>query len=125
MDSTLPIFPKPVNQTAVTIGLVHRAVPVERLLEEACEVAKRLARRSPVTVAAIKRAVYKGSSRSLRGGLRIEQAEFLAAASSSQGLRGMSELVRRYPSNKPLPSIELLAQLPEWQRGEAIDLGAG
>ena len=88
MGSTLPIFPKPVNQTA----------------ECGC-----------------KDAVL----RLLRGGLRIEQAEFLAAASSSQGLSGMSELVRRYPSNRPLPSIELLTQLPEWQRGEAIDLGAG
>ena len=52
-----------------------------------------------------------------------EQAGFLVAASSSQGQQGMSEWVRRYPSNTPLPSVELLAQLPQWQRGQVIDLG--
>jgi enoyl-CoA hydratase/carnithine racemase len=108
---------------AVAIGLAHRAIPPGRLLEEAHQTAERLARRSPVTVAAIKHAIYKGGSRSLRNGLHIEQAEFLAVTSSSRGQQGMSELLRRYPSNSPLPSVELLAQLPEWQRGEAIDLG--
>ncbi len=108
---------------AVVIGLVHRALPSGRLLEEAHETAERLARRSPVTVEAIKHAAYKSGSRSLRDGLRIEQAGFLVAASSSQGQQGMSEWVRRYPSNTPLPSVELLAQLPQWQRGEVIDLG--
>jgi enoyl-CoA hydratase len=107
----------------VAIGLVHHAVPPGQLLEEAHETAERLARRSPVTVAAMKHAIYNGGSRSLRDGLHIEQAEFLAAVSSSQGQRGMGELVRRFPSNRPLSSVELLAQLPEWQRGEAIDLG--
>ena len=77
MNSTLPIFPKPVNQTA----------------ECGC-----------------KDAVL----RLLKGGLRIEQAEFLAAASSSQGLSGMSELLRRYHRTVLCPRLNYL---PNFQSG--------
>ena len=42
---------------AEEIGLVHRVVPPDALLDEARATAERLARRAPATVAALKRAV--------------------------------------------------------------------
>ena len=46
---------------ALEAGLVHHVVDPARLMERAAETAARLARRSPVAVAALKRAVYEGA----------------------------------------------------------------
>ncbi|MGA2165748.1 MAG: enoyl-CoA hydratase/isomerase family protein, partial [Solirubrobacteraceae bacterium] len=47
---------------AADLGLVHRVVPAEKLMEEAWATAERLARRAPNTIALAKRAVYEGGS---------------------------------------------------------------
>src|SRR5919204_450474 len=59
---------------ALEVGLVHRLARPERLLEEAQATATRLARRSPASVAAAKRAVYEGGSMPLPAGLQLERA---------------------------------------------------
>jgi enoyl-CoA hydratase len=74
---------------ALAAGLVHRVLAPGDLLAAAQETAARLARRSPATVGALKRAVYDGGSRSLAAGLHIERAEFLAVASAPAAIRGM------------------------------------
>jgi enoyl-CoA hydratase len=111
---------------ALEIGLVHRVVQSEQLLEQAQATAVWLARRSPITVAAAKRAVYEGGARSLPEGLRLEQMGFLAAVSSRAGQRAMSafaEQIDRLDAGVPSPWAE-----PElmraWQEGTTVDVTA-
>jgi enoyl-CoA hydratase len=107
-------------------GLVHRLVPPERLLDEARATAERLARRSPLSVAAAKRAVYEGGSRSLPEGLHIERAGFLAAASSPQAVRAMKAYatqVEDLPDDVASPWADP-ESMRAWQAGEVVDLTA-
>ena len=109
---------------ALEAGLVHRVVSPERLLEEAHATAERLARRSPVSVAAAKRAVYEGGSRSLGEGMHIERAGFLAAAASTAGVRGMkayAEQVELLPDDVPSPWADP-ESMRAWQEGTEVDL---
>ncbi len=111
---------------ALEVGLVHRVISPDALLEEAHSTAARLARRSPVSVAAAKRAVYEGGSRSLREGLHLERTGFLAAASTPQALRAMkayAEQVERLPADVPSPWADP-ESMRAWQAGEVVDLTA-
>ena len=117
-----PLSPREAHES----GLVHRVVQPEQLLEQARAAATLFARRSPLTVAAAKRAVYEGGSRSLREGLRIEQMGFLAAVSSRAGQRAMgafSEQIERLDASVPSPWAE-----PElmraWRDGTTVDVTA-
>jgi enoyl-CoA hydratase/carnithine racemase len=108
---------------ALAAGLVHRVAEPDRLLRGATTTAERLARRSPKAVAALKRAVYEGSARSLEEGLHIERAGFLATSSTPAARRAM----RIYAEQ-----VELLGEIapwqtamPEWQDGSAIDMVNG
>jgi len=74
-------------------GLVHRVVPAGRLLEEALETAHRLARRSPLAVAAVKRALHDGASRPLPAGLALERRWFMAATSRPAARRALARYV--------------------------------
>jgi enoyl-CoA hydratase/carnithine racemase len=63
---------------ALALGLVHRIVPAQRLLAEAQATAARLARRQPLSVKTLKRAVYFGMDRSLASALDYELAGCIA-----------------------------------------------
>jgi enoyl-CoA hydratase len=105
-------------------GLVHQTIDSAKLLDAALEVAQRLARRSPVAVQALKRAVYEGASRPLAEGLHIERAGFLAASSTSAAKRAMEvyvEEVERLGDGAPWQAESVMER---WQRGEAVDLVA-
>jgi enoyl-CoA hydratase/carnithine racemase len=65
------------------LGLVHKLIEPDQLLAETQATAARLARRSPVAIAALKRSVYSASSRPLARGLDCELAGFLAAGSTA------------------------------------------
>lgn len=109
---------------ALEAGLVHRVVPPEQLLDQAQAMAERFARRSPVTVATTKRAVYEGASRSLRNGLRLEQAGFVASASSKAAQRAMkafADQIDELDESVPSPWADPAA-MPAWQEGTAVDL---
>ncbi len=67
---------------ALQFGLVHRLVSEERLLGETQATAARLARRSPVAVAALKRCLYFGLDRRFSRALDLEVAGFLATGST-------------------------------------------
>ena len=113
-------------EDALDVGLVHRVVRPDRLLEEAHATAERLARRSPVAVAAAKRAVYEGASRPLADGLHLERAGFLAAAASPAGIRAMrayADEVARLPGDVPSPWADPKT-MRSWQEGTAVDLTA-
>jgi enoyl-CoA hydratase/carnithine racemase len=85
--------------TAERIGLVHRAVAPERVLEEALELAAELAKRPPLSVALIKQCILKGSEMTLLDALRFEQEAFWKTMRSEDAGR----LMRGYlKSNRPL-----------------------
>jgi len=111
---------------ALEVGLVHRLAPPERLLGEAHETAERLARRLPLSVAAAKRAIYEGGSRSLPEGLHLERAGFLAAASSPRAVEAMKTYAREVeelPDDVASPWADQ-ERMSAWQRGEVVDLTA-
>jgi enoyl-CoA hydratase len=62
---------------ALDVGLVHRLVPGEDLLDEAHTTAERMAHRSPYAVSAVKRAVYFNAHRALSAALDYELACFI------------------------------------------------
>jgi enoyl-CoA hydratase len=107
---------------AQEVGLVHHVVDADALLDRAGETASRLARRSPVAVAALKRAVYEGGSMPLGAGLHVERAGFLAASSAPPAKRAMQayvEQVRRLGDIAPWQARETMAA---WQEGTEVDL---
>jgi enoyl-CoA hydratase len=102
-------------------GLVHRTTEPEALLDEALATAERLARRSPAAVAALKRAVYEGGSRPLAEGLHIEQAGFLAAASTPAARRAM-EVYAEEAEKSLREEAPWQTALERWQEGTAVDM---
>jgi enoyl-CoA hydratase len=110
---------------AEEVGLVHRVVTPDSLLEEAHATAQRLARRGPATVAALKRAVYEGASKPLAEGLHVERAAFLSVAARPEALRAMrayAEQVERLGEMAPWQAEE---EMRPWQDGTAVDLVEG
>jgi enoyl-CoA hydratase/carnithine racemase len=84
---------------AARIGLVHRAVPPERLLPEALALAQELTRRPRTSVAEIKRCVHEGVEMPLEQALLFEQAAFTRTMRSDDA----SRLMRAYlASDRPL-----------------------
>ena len=108
---------------ALALGLVHRVVPAARLLDEAVETAQRLARRSPVSIAAVKRAVYEGASSPLAAGLALERSWFMAATSRPAARRAMRRYVDALARDGHGPWEDDDAFEP-WRMGVALDLRA-
>src|SRR5215216_4180246 len=103
-------------QQAVELGLVHRTVAGVELLQVAHATAERLARRSPVTVGALKRAVYFGGSAGLEQGLAMEREGFQAAVSSAAAARAMRAYLEQEAALADSAAI-----LP-WREGTVVDL---
>jgi len=104
---------------ALARGLVHRVVPEAQLLSEAQATAARLARRQPVSVRALKQAVYFGMDRSLPHALNFELGGCTAA--------GLTPGARR--AGKPysedlarLGDTPFLADPKPWVDGTRVDL---
>jgi enoyl-CoA hydratase len=106
---------------ALALGLVHRVVPPERLLEEALATARRLARRAPASVAAVKRAVYDGRGRSLDSGLAVERKWFMAALSRPAARRALRRYVADLHRDGRGP-WEDERTYAAWRDGTAVDL---
>jgi enoyl-CoA hydratase len=109
-------------EEAVEAGLVHRITAADALFDEALATAERLARRSPVAVAALKRAVYEGASRSLSEGLHIERTGFLAASSTSAARRAMRAYADEVERLGNIAPWQAESALERWQDGTAVDL---
>jgi enoyl-CoA hydratase len=67
---------------AVDVGLVHRAVPADRLAGEAGALAARLADRPAAAVREVKRLVHDAATRPVRRGLATEAASLVATLTS-------------------------------------------
>jgi enoyl-CoA hydratase/carnithine racemase len=104
---------------ALELGLVHRVVPQERLLDETQATAARLARRSPVAIRALKRSVYFATSRPLSRGLDYELAGFLAAGSTRAMARNMPTFLEEM---NRLGDTPFLADPDPWIDGTKADL---
>jgi enoyl-CoA hydratase len=104
---------------ALAVGLVHRVVPEERLLAETQATAARLARRSPVGVAALKRCVYFGPDRRFSRALDLESAGFLAAGSTKGAGRALKPFLEDL---ERLGDTPFLADPGPWIEGKRFDL---
>lgn len=113
----------PSPEEALVLGLVHRVLPPERLLAEAVATAHRLARRAPVSVSAVKRAVYEGSRRALPAGLTVERSWFMAALSRPAARRALRRYVDDLSRDGRGP-WENEGTFAAWRDGTAIDLVA-
>jgi enoyl-CoA hydratase/carnithine racemase len=104
---------------ALALGLVHRVVPERQLLAEAQAKGARLARRSPVAVAAVKRCLYFGADLPISRALDLELAGFLAAGftrGSGRALQPFLEDLER------LGDTPFLADPTPWVEGTRFDL---
>jgi len=93
-------------EEAQEIGLVHRVVEPDRLLDEARETGNRLARRPKAAVASLKRAVLEGGSLPLPAGLGLEQAELLATLPSEASVRAMTAYVEQLERTGEVPAYD-------------------
>jgi len=78
-------------EEALELGLVHEVAP--DALARARALAEGFAELSPVALAEIKRAVYRGSDAPLDAGLAIESESFMATMFSKEGLEAMRAYV--------------------------------
>ncbi len=86
-------------ETALRLGLVHRAVPPERVLPDALALAEELAQRPRTSLAEIKRCVYEGVELPIAEALLFEQDAFARTMRSDDA----SRLMRAYlKSARPL-----------------------
>ncbi|MDQ3933276.1 MAG: enoyl-CoA hydratase-related protein [Actinomycetota bacterium] len=104
---------------ALELGLVHRLLPEERLVAETQATAARLARRSPVAVAALKRCVYFGTDRRFSRALDLEAAGFLAAGSTRAAGRALKPFLE---DMERLGDTPFLADPGPWVEGTRFDL---
>jgi enoyl-CoA hydratase len=104
------------------IGLVHRVVSKDQLLDEAQRTAARLARRSPLAIREIKRLVYDAGSKPLREGIRIEEASMMMTLGSPQAIRALEAYHERLAT--PLEETtepQLLEAWRELHEGALVD----
>lgn len=104
---------------ALAAGLVHHVVPAQRLLAEAQATAARLARRQPVSVKALKRAVYFGMDRSLARALDFELAGCTAAGLTPGARRAAQPYIDDLAR---LGDTPFLADPKPWIDGVRVDL---
>lgn len=81
-------------ETALRTGLVNRVVPQERLLDEACALARRIAAQGPLAVRAARRAVYEGLGRDFAAGMALEELLFnqvVRTDDAAEGTRAFAE----------------------------------
>jgi enoyl-CoA hydratase/carnithine racemase len=109
---------------ALEAGLVHRLLPAEQLFDEALAAAHRLARRNPLSVRGLKRAVYEGGSTTLERGLAVERKWFMAEAGEPGAMRAMASFVEQVESEKASPWTDP-ERIRRWQDGSAADMAPG
>jgi len=75
---------------ALRIGLVNRVVPVEKLLDEAKDLARRLVEGPPIALKLAKHAIKVGAQFPLEVGLKVEAEAFGILASAEDTIEGIS-----------------------------------
>jgi len=80
---------------AERLGLVNRVVPVELFLEEAKNVAKKIAVKPPLAIKAAKEAVLKAANTALDEGLDFERKSFYLLFASEDRTEGMKAFLEK------------------------------
>lgn len=83
--------------TAERLGLVNRVVPKERLMDEVRDLAQRLARSAPLSLALTKRALVRAMDASLESQLDYEAQLQAVAGASSDHVEGITAFVEKRP----------------------------
>jgi enoyl-CoA hydratase len=106
------------GREALDVGLVQAVLPPERLVDAAIRTGERLSRRSPEAIRSLKRAVYEGSSLSLRRGLARERKWFMVSSATESSQRLMAAMAEQVEADggSPWASGETIAP---WQDGTA------
>lgn len=82
---------------ALSIGLIDRVVPAERVYEEAVAWASQFSRAAALALRAAKEAVDRGLETDLETGLEIERQQFAATFATRDRALGMSSFVEQGP----------------------------
>jgi enoyl-CoA hydratase/carnithine racemase len=88
---------------AAEIGLVSRVLGRDRFLPDVLAVADRLARRPPLAIAALKRALYGAADGTLHDGLYVELAEVAKLTRSRDTRSGMRDYTAELRRQLELP----------------------
>jgi enoyl-CoA hydratase/carnithine racemase len=84
---------------AARLGLINRVIPTADLIRTAIDLAKELATKPPLTVAAALTAIHRGMDAAIDDGLAIEEAAFARIVPSFDAKEGVAAfLERRRPS---------------------------
>lgn len=84
---------------AARLGLVNRVVPAAQLLDSALALARELAAKPPLTIAAALAAIHRGMDASIDDGLAIEEAAFARIVPTHDAREGVRAFVeKRAPS---------------------------
>ncbi len=82
-------------QEALKIGLINKIAPVELYLEEAKNMAKAIAKKSPIAVQLAKEAILKCYETSLSEGLQHERKNFYALFATADQKEGMNAFLEK------------------------------
>ncbi|MBI3111741.1 MAG: enoyl-CoA hydratase/isomerase family protein [Ignavibacteriales bacterium] len=82
-------------QEALQCGLINKVVPVEYYLQEAKDLAKEIAGKSPVAVKIAKESILKAFDTTIEGGLEFERKNFYLLFSSEDQKEGMKAFVEK------------------------------
>ena len=104
---------------AHALGLIHRVIPAPQLLAEAEATAARMARRNPISVKALKQAVYFGMDRPLRRALDYELAGCTASGFTPAARRAAQPYIDDLDR---LGDTPFLADPKPWIEGTRVDL---
>lgn len=83
---------------AKAMGLVDAVVPAAQLMDHCLELARRIADKAPLAVAAAKRAMDQGTGTDLGSALRIERESVILLFSTKDKQEGLDAFVERRPA---------------------------
>lgn len=83
------------SHEAHRLGLVQKVVSSEQLLQEAKEIAKKLANLAPLALQYIKKSIHNGLEVSLNNGLQLEASFFGLAFQTADRLEGMDAFLEK------------------------------
>jgi enoyl-CoA hydratase len=85
-------------EEALRIGLVQRVVPPDRVLDVSIEIARTIAAKAPLAIAACKRAIVGGAHLSLTDALQMEALEFGALVNTNDFKEGTRAFLEKRPA---------------------------
>ncbi|MFH1092150.1 MAG: enoyl-CoA hydratase-related protein [Pseudomonadota bacterium] len=84
-------------QEALDIGLVDRTVPPEKLMDEALDLARRLAERPPIAVGCVLKAMAAGMYEGLDAGLKVEGEGSQLLRTTQDAREGFTAFLEKRP----------------------------